>query len=177
MATVNVASNAFLIRKTQNKRELSRKVLSRNARKGDRCAELCHGGVGSFHAACPVGSFSRPCHPYSASALIPNRRCRSGLLHQLQCLPLLLLRVPFPHSESLPTGFILSSSPCILKLNFYDSALPFRPKTSFFTCLLVLLIDHSPPLYSGISQNHSTTAFHSTFSRLLSSLLRGPLSP
>lgn len=124
MATVYVASNAFLIRKTQNKMELSRKVLSRNARKGDRCAELCHGGVGSFHAACPVGSFSRPCHPYSASALIPNRRCRSGLLRQLQFLPLLLLRVPFPHSESLPTGFILSPPPCILKLNFYDSTPP-----------------------------------------------------
>ena len=110
MATVYVASNAFLIRKAQNKMELSRKVLSRNARKGYRCAGLCHGGVGSFHAACPVGSFSRPCHPYSVSASIPNRRCRSGLLRQLQFLPLLLLRVPFPHSESLPTDFFIISS-------------------------------------------------------------------
>ena len=169
MATVYVASNAFLIRKAQNKMELSRKVLSRNARKGYRCAGLCHGGVGSFHAACPVGSFSRPCHPYSVSASIPNRRCRSGLRYSS-------FVYRFPIRSPSPLIF-LSSPPCILKLNFYNSSLPFRPKTSFFTCSLVLLIDHSPPLYSGISQNHSTTAFHSTFSRRLLSLLRGPLSP
>ena len=52
----------------------------------------------------------------------PRCRCRSDLLRQLQCLPPLLLRVPFSHSESLLTGFILSSPLCFLELNFWDSS-------------------------------------------------------
>ena len=56
-------------------------------------------------------SFSRLRHPYSVSALIPSRRCRSDFLRQLQCFPPLLFRVPFSHSDSLLTGFILSSPP------------------------------------------------------------------